>query len=188
MCAGATVFNVFRSFGIDSTQRVGIVGVGGLGHLAIQFAAKMGCSVVVFSSTESKKDEALKLGATEFVATKGVTDLKIGEPIDHLLVTTSFQPDWKQFMPIMAPGGSIYPLSVSSEELKIPYSPFLFNELTIQGSLVGARQVHREMLAFAALHDIKPIIEEFPMSEDGIKEAMDKLERGDMRYRAVLVV
>jgi D-arabinose 1-dehydrogenase-like Zn-dependent alcohol dehydrogenase len=188
MCGGATVFNALRSFGLNSTDRVGVIGVGGLGHLAIQFAAKMGCSVVVFSGTENKKDEAFKLGATEFFATKDVTELKVGQPVDHLLVTTSHQPDWKLFLPIMAPGGSIYPLSVSSDDLKMPYMPILAKELSVRGSLVAARQVQRDMLEFASLHGIKPIIEEFPMSEEGIKESMEKLERGEMRYRGVLVV
>lgn len=188
MCGGATVFNALQSFGAKPSDRVGVIGVGGLGHLAIQFAAKMGCQVVVFSTTDSKKEEATKLGATEFVATKGATELKVSGPIDHLLVTTSQQPDWKQFLPIMAPGGTIFPLTVSNDDLTIPYMPILTGELSVQGSLVAARQVHRDMLAFAAHHQIKPIIEKFPMTVEGIEESMQKLEAGNMRYRAVLVV
>ena len=187
MCGGATVFNALQSFGAKSTDTVGIIGVGGLGHLAIQFAAKMGCKVIVFSSTDSKKDEAIKLGADQFVATKDVRELPVSAPIDHLLVTTSFQPAWKQFLPIMAPGGTIYPLTVSSEDLQIPYMPIIAGQLRIQGSLVAARQVHREMLAFAAQHGIRPIIEEFPMTVEGIEESMKKLEEGKMRYRGVVV-
>ena len=147
----------------------------------------MGCKVVVFSSTDSKKEEALSLGATEFVATKGVKELQVSGPIDHLMVTTSFQPDWTQFLPVMAHGATIYPLSVSSDDFQIPYMPMLAGELRIQGSLVAARQVHREMLAFAAQHDIKPIVELFPMTCEGITESMKKLEDGKMRYRAVVV-
>jgi D-arabinose 1-dehydrogenase-like Zn-dependent alcohol dehydrogenase len=190
MCGGATVFNALQSFGTKPTDRVGVIGIGGLGHLAIQFAAKMGCEVVVFSSTDSKKDEAFKLGATEFVATKNVKDLaeKVARPIDTLLVTTSVQPDWKQFLPIMAPGATIFPLTVSADDLTIPYMPILAGELKIQGSLVAARQVHREMLVFAAHHGIKPIIEVFPMTQEGITECMEKLEKGGMRYRGVLAV
>lgn len=187
MCGGATVFNALHSFNAKTTDRVGIIGVGGLGHLAIQFASKMGCQVVVFSSTDSKKEEALKLGADEFIATKGAKELHVSGPIDHLLVTTSFQPDWKQFLPIMAPGGTIYPLTVSPEDLKIPYMPIIAGELKIQGSLVAARQVHREMLSFAAYHQIRPIIEQFPMTIEGITESMKKLEDGKMRYRGVVV-
>lgn len=130
----------------------------------------------------------MKLGATEFVATKGVEKLEVSSKIDHLLVTTSFQPDWKQFLPVMAPGGTIYPLTVSDGDLSIPYMGLLGNELSVQGSLVAARQVHREMLDFAGQHGIKPIIEKFPLSVEGATECMKKLEEGKMRYRGVLVV
>jgi len=187
-CGGATVYSALASFGVKSTDRVGIIGVGGLGHLAIQFASKMGCQVTVFSSTDSKKDEAMKLGADEFIATKGVSELKPAGKINFLLVTTSFQPDWKQFLPIMAPRGTILPLTVSHDDLKIPYMGMLAGELRIQGSLVAARQVHRDMLAFAAHHKIRPIIEQFPMSVEGIEQSMKKLEEGKMRYRGVMVV
>lgn len=186
MCGGATVFNALHAFGTEPTDRVGVIGIGGLGHLAIQFAAKMGCEVVVFSSTDSKKEEAMKLGATEFVATKGVKELKT-RPIDRLLVTASFQPDWSQYIPILAPRAAIYPLSVTSGDLKIPYMPILDKELTIQGSLVASRHIHSDMIAFAARHKILPIIEQFPLTTEGITEAMAKLASGKMRYRAVLV-
>lgn len=132
MCGGATVFNSLFSYGVKATHRVGVVGVGGLGHLAIQFAAKMGCEVVVFSGTHSKEEEARKLGATEFVAMKGVKKLEI-KPINHLLVTASGQPDWGLYLSAMAPGGTIYPLSVSSGNLSIPYMPIVVNGLRIQG-------------------------------------------------------
>ena len=94
MCAGATVFNALNANNVKAYHRVGVLGIGGLGHLAIQFAAKMGCEVVVFSSTTSKKAEALEFGAREF---HSVTELGKGEnirPIDHLLVTSHSLPDW----------------------------------------------------------------------------------------------
>jgi D-arabinose 1-dehydrogenase-like Zn-dependent alcohol dehydrogenase len=185
MCGGATVFNVLRS--VKATDVVGIIGVGGLGHLAIQFAAKMGCEVVVFSTTDSKKSEAAKLGAGEFIATKGLKELKVLRPIDHLLVTTSQQPDWKLYLPIVAPGGTVYPLTVSQGDLSIPYAFVNSKELRIQGSVVAARNVLREMLDFAAHHQIRPIIETFPMTVEGIEEGFQRLADGKMRYRGVLV-
>jgi D-arabinose 1-dehydrogenase-like Zn-dependent alcohol dehydrogenase len=92
MCGGATVWTALDAFNIKPTDRVGVMGIGGLGHLAIQFAAKMGCEVVVLSSTESKKEEAMKLGATEFIATKGKKELDISSKLNVLIVTTSFNP------------------------------------------------------------------------------------------------
>lgn len=97
MCAGSTVFNPLQTY-VRSTDRVGVVGIGGLGHLAIQFASKMGCQVVVFSSTDNKKEEAMKLGATEFYASKGTTKLDIGRRVDHLIITTSSLPDWNLYV------------------------------------------------------------------------------------------
>jgi D-arabinose 1-dehydrogenase-like Zn-dependent alcohol dehydrogenase len=185
-CGGATVFDALQFHGVKSTDRVGVIGVGGLGHLAIQFAAAMGCEVVVFSGTDSKKEESMKLGAKEFYAAKCVQELKI-KPIDHLLVTTSVQPDWSTYLPIMAPSGTIYPLSVSEGDLKMPYMPVIQSGLKIQGSLVAAREIHREMLKFAAVHDIKPIIEKFPMNVEGVEKAFKRHEEGSMRYQGVLV-
>ena len=187
MCGGSTVFNALHVAQVRPTARVGIVGVGGLGHLAIQFAAKMGCQVVVFSGTDSKKEEATKLGAGEFYAIKGVKELKIKAPLDHLIVTTSSQPDWPIYLNVMAPGGVISPLSVDSNDLKIPYMPLLVNGLRIQGGIVASRQVHRDMLEFASFHNIKPIKMTFPLTLDGVKESLKTLEEGKMRYRGVLV-
>lgn len=187
MCGGATVWNVLSMYNVRSTDRVGVIGVGGLGHLAIQFAAKMGCEVVVFSGTDSKKDEAMKLGASEFYATKGAKELKVEKPIDHLLVTTSFNPDWNLYMSVMAPGGTIYPLTVDNIDFKIPQMGLLMHALRVQGSLVAPRAIHQEMLAFAGQHGIKPMIEEFPMDVEGIEKAFKHLEDGNMRYRGVLV-
>ena len=98
MCAGATVFNVMEMHDIRPTERVGILGIGGLGHLAIQFAAKMGCEVVVFSGTPGKEAEAKALGATEFHVTRGAVALKNVKPINHLYVTTSGMPDWEKWV------------------------------------------------------------------------------------------
>ena len=94
------------------------------GHLAIQFASKMGCNVVVLSGSDRKKDEAMKLGAKEFIATKGAKELKVSRPLDRLLVTTSAQPDWSQIIPILAPNATIHPISIAEGDFSIPYSEF----------------------------------------------------------------
>lgn len=189
MCGGATVFTALHDYPVRPTDRVGVVGVGGLGHLAIQFAARMGCEVVVFSGTESKKDEALRLGAREFYATKDLKDYRdvCKTPVNALLVTTSAQPDWNGYFPILAPEAIVFPLGLSQGDLKVPYLPFLLKGIRVQGSVVANRQTHREMLRFAAVHKIKPIIQEFPLTVDGLNKAFDTLGNGKMKYRAVLV-
>ncbi|KAJ7657520.1 hypothetical protein B0H17DRAFT_1213500 [Mycena rosella] len=181
MCGGATVFSVIDTYNIRPTDRVGVVGIGGLGHLAIQFLAKMGVRVVVFSSTEAKRAEALQLGAAEFYATAGAAVLDIGAPLDHLLVTTSFLPDWNIFLNVMNSMGHIYPLTVSGADLVIPAMPVVTRGLTIQGSSVASRAGQIKMLDFAALHGVNPIIERFPMSKEGIEEGMEKLREGGIR-------
>ncbi|KAH7026579.1 chaperonin 10-like protein [Microdochium trichocladiopsis] len=186
-CGGATVFNALRAYNTQATETVGVMGVGGLGHLAIKFASKMGCRVVVLSGTESKRAEAMQLGASEFVATKGKKQLKVLQPLDRLLVTTSAQPNWEQIMPIMAPCASIHPLSIADGNFEVPYMPLLTKGMTIQGSVVAPRHVHKDMLEFAALHDVKPVTQTFPLTEKGVAEAMDKLEKGELHFRAVLI-
>jgi D-arabinose 1-dehydrogenase-like Zn-dependent alcohol dehydrogenase len=185
-CGGATVFTAL--LGVQPSDVIGIMGVGGLGHLAIQFAAKLGCRVVVLSRSDRKKQEALDLGAHQFIATANMgKDTELEHPITRLLVTTSAQPDWEQILSLMSTRSTIFPLSVSDDKLTMPYMPLLIKGITVQGSLVATRAHHRQMLDFAALHGIKPIIEKFPMSEEGLKTAMDKLEKGDIYYRAVLL-
>ncbi|TAQ85434.1 hypothetical protein B7494_g6257 [Chlorociboria aeruginascens] len=184
-CGGATTFTAL--YDIKPSDVVGIMGVGGLGHLGIQFAAKMGCRVVVLSGTDKKKEEAFRLGAHEFIATKGAKELKAQLPLNRLLVTTSAQPDWELILPILAPRASIYPLSVDSKNFEFPYMPLILQGISVVGSLVAPRNQHRQMLDFASLHKIKPIVEQFPMTEKGINDAMEKLERGEMYYRAVLI-
>ncbi|KAK4083023.1 uncharacterized protein Triagg1_1913 [Trichoderma aggressivum f. europaeum] len=186
-CAGATVFTALHD--VDSNDTVGIMGVGGLGHIAIQFAAKLGCRVVVLSGSDSKKDDATKLGAHRFVAmNNGNTDQQLGDwKISRLLVTTSAQPSWDKILPMLSTRARIYPLSVSSDNLEIPYMPLIMNGITIHGSLVASRNIHRKMLEFAALHKIKPVIERFEMSEEGINKAFERLEASKVQYRVVLL-
>ncbi|CAK5277613.1 unnamed protein product [Mycena citricolor] len=186
MCGGATVFEVMETYQLRPTQRIGVIGIGGLGHLAIQFLAKMGATVVVFSSTRSKEEEAFRLGATEFHHTEGVTRFEGVQPLDHLIVTTSSQPKWKPFLAILKPKATIFPLTVDTGPIGISLYPLVNFGFTIQGSSVASRAVHRRMLDFAARHQIQPIIEVFPMTKAGVQAGMDKLRAGKMRYRGVL--
>ncbi|KAL4963872.1 NAD(P)-dependent alcohol dehydrogenase [Aspergillus stella-maris] len=189
MCGGSTVFNALVVAGVKATDRVGIVGIGGLGHLAIQFANKMGAHVVVFSGTDSKKEEALKLGAHEFHATKDAKELKTegDKKLTHLVVSTSSLPDWALYLPVLDNRATISPLTVSDKPFTFPYQQLVVSGLRVQGGIVGARQVHRDMLQFAAFHGVKPMVQQYPMTEKGIAQCFEDLEGGKMRYRGVLV-
>lgn len=190
-CGGATVFTALLE--AKPGETVGIMGVGGLGHLAIQFASKMGLHVVVLSGTDSKRAQAMELGAHKFIAMKGanaakeIEELGKTSPLSRLLVTMAVQPAWDLILQMMAPRARVYPLSVAGGNLEFPYMPIILSGIRIQGSLVATRAVHRDMLTFAARHGIRPVVETFPMTEEGIKAAMEKLDKGNVQFRAVLV-
>lgn len=120
----------------------------------------MGCDVVAFSGSDSKKDEALSLGAHEYVASKQNPKLEGIKPVKYLFVTTGAQPDWELYFGVVEREGVVVPLTVSPEEMKHPYMPLLTNGIRIQGSLVATRHVHRKMLEFSARIGVKPMVEE----------------------------
>lgn len=188
MCAGITVWAPLARFGLKATDVVGVVGIGGLGHLALQFASKLGCEVVALSGTEDKKEEAMRLGANHFVATKDMEELNVPRKINHLLVTTSTMPSWAQYDSILAPMASIYPLTITDFEtkLEIPFMKFLLTGRKIIGSTVPPKITYQEMLVFSALHGIRPTIDPFPLTLQGVKDSLKKLDEGEMRYRGVL--
>ncbi|KZV69278.1 GroES-like protein [Peniophora sp. CONT] len=187
-CAGATVFEVLYRYGVRAGDRVGVVGVGGLGHFAIQYARKMGCEVIAFSGTEAKKKETKQLGAHEFYMTKGVEKFGNIKPIDHLLVTASPSLDWDLYFPIMAMQSTIYPLAVAvGARMDIDLLTLVAKGMRVQGSCVAPRSVYHKVISFSAAQGIKPMVEEFPMTEEGIEAAFDALNKGILRYRAVLV-
>ncbi|KAK0654879.1 NADP-dependent alcohol dehydrogenase [Cercophora newfieldiana] len=188
MCGGSTVWSPLADFNIKPGTRVGIVAVGGLGHLAIQFAAKMGMEVVVFSGTESKKQQALELGASEFHVASGPGSLDKVEKVGALLITSSVSPDMAVYLPVLAQGALMFPLTVGFEQMKLTPMDLITRNLKVIGHVVSGTPNVRQMLRFAAKQGIKPIIETFPMTRDGVEEAMTKLRDGKMRYRGVLVV
>ncbi|KAL2060707.1 hypothetical protein VTL71DRAFT_9348 [Oculimacula yallundae] len=185
-CAGSTVYNAITS-SAKPGNRVGILGIGGLGHLAIQFSAKLGFDTVVFSTTRDKEDEARGFGAEEFYLLSELE--KVEKPVDVLIVTAGRYPDWTKFMNknVIARGGNIVALSAPIAPIELPSFPFFFETYNFKSSLVASRGTHADMLAFAARMDIRPVIEKFEFSQKGFEEAMEKMKNGKMRYRGVLV-
>ncbi|KAL8817221.1 MAG: hypothetical protein Q9191_008186, partial [Dirinaria sp. TL-2023a] len=181
MCGGATVFNIFDMFAVKPTERVGVVGVGGLGHLAIQFAAKWGCKITVFSTSESKRQDAMEMGATDFIVVTADTKTFEGiSPIDHLIVATSAQIPWKLYLTAMAMPGTVYPLTVvgQNDELSLPYLKFLFGGVRVQASIVASRNTYKRMLDFAAFHGVRATVQRYKLNLEGIEKAMKELREG----------
>ncbi|RDW61682.1 hypothetical protein BP5796_11574 [Coleophoma crateriformis] len=185
-CAGATVYGAMIGV-VKPSHKVGILGIGGLGHLAIQFASKLGASVVAFSHGTSKEAEARSFGAEEFYSFDDIAKMSV--PVDVLVLTGNKYPDWSRFLvkTVLARTGTVIPLSEPSGAMNLPASKMFFEGYNIHSNLVASRGVHDDMLKFAAHHKIRPVIEKFRLSEDGLDKAVEKLKAGSVRYRAVLV-
>jgi D-arabinose 1-dehydrogenase-like Zn-dependent alcohol dehydrogenase len=183
-----TVFSALYNNDIKPTDRVGVVGIGGLGHLALKMAKAWGCHVTAFSGTNSKEEEARSFGAHEFVTTKGKDKLSVADKLDYLLVTVSGQVDWKMYYSVMKPRGRIIAMGVdnSGQTANLPYGQIISQEMSFAGSLVASRQVHALMLEFCARHGVTPVIEEMEMTKENLEKALERLEKGDVRYRFVL--
>ncbi|KAL6792576.1 GroES-like protein [Trichoderma sp. SZMC 28013] len=189
LCAGSTVFTVLTGPDVKSTDRIGIMGIGGLGHLAIKLAAAMGHEVVVLSTSESKRQEALEYGATEFHVYDSEKPAPPGfRPLNHLLLCgNTGSKNFNNLIELLAVHGTIYPLTVSAENTPIDLGELTGLGASIRGSLTASRRTICELLQFASRHGIKPTVMTFPLTEDGVKEAIDTLRNGKMRYRGVLV-
>ena len=185
LCGGITVFNPIVQFGVRGTHRVGVVGIGGLGHMALMFLSKWGCEVTAFTSSDSKREEALKLGAHNTVNSKDSAALrKIAGSLDFILVTANATLDWQALIGALAPRGRIHFVGVVTQPVPVSVFSLLGKQKTVSASPSGSPSVVDQMLGFTARHQIAPVIEEFPMSR--INEALDHLRAGKARYRVVL--
>ena len=184
LCGGITVFNQLMMYA-KPTSRVGIVGIGGLGHMGVKFAAAYGCEVTAFTSSESKFDEARGFGAYQVVSTRDADAIKkLAGTFDLLIVTVNVTLDWNGLIATLAPGGRMHVVGAVMEPLPIAIVPMIFGQKSVSGSPTGSPVAMETMLEFAARHNIAPQTEHFPMSQ--INAAFERLEAGKARYRIVL--
>ena len=184
-CAGITVFNPIVQAGISPLSRVAVVGIGGLGHLALQFLNAWGCHVTAFTSKDDKKEEAKKLGAHEALNSKNKEEFEsVKGKFDFILVTVNVKLDWDLFISTLKPKGKLHFVGGVLEPLDVTLLPMVMSQLSIAGSLVGSPPLIEKMLNFAALHDIKPWVEEYKLED--VNDAIDHLKNGKPRYRIVL--
>jgi uncharacterized zinc-type alcohol dehydrogenase-like protein len=185
LCGGITVFSPFLNFGIKPTHRVGVVGIGGLGHMALKFARAWGCEVTAFTSSESKRDEALQLGAHRVVSSVDAKAMRaVAGRLDMVLVTVNVMLNWKALMTTLAPNGRLHLVGILPQPMEVEAFPLIGGQRSVSGSPTGSRQDIDTMLEFAARHGIEPQTEHFPMSR--INDALDHLRAGKARYRVVL--
>ncbi|PAW79803.1 MAG: alcohol dehydrogenase [Verrucomicrobia bacterium Tous-C9LFEB] len=184
-CGGITVFNPIVQLGIRPTDRVGVIGIGGLGHMALQFLNKWGCEVTAFSSSDSKKAEAMSLGAHHVVNSRDKAQLDaIAGSLDFILSTVNVPLDWTAYLTALAPKGKLHLVGAVLAPISVGVFSLIGGQKSISGSPLGSPVTVAEMLDFAARHQIAPVTETFPFSK--INEALDHLRSGKARYRIVL--
>ncbi len=185
LCGGITVYSPLRIFDVKPFHKVGVIGIGGLGHLAIQFANAMGCEVTAFSSTQNKEQEAKQLGAQHFINSKDENQLKAAaESLDFIISTVYADLNWIDYVNILRPNGKLTFVGASTGAINVPSIMLLMGQKSITGSNIGGRARINEMLRFAAQHNIKAKTELLPMEK--VNEGLDKVRKSAARYRVVL--
>jgi uncharacterized zinc-type alcohol dehydrogenase-like protein len=184
LCGGITVFNPLAMFATP-TSRVGIVGIGGLGHMAVKFAAAYGCDVTALTSSASKFDEARGFGAHHVVSSRDSSAIKkLASTFDLLIVTANVPLDWDAFIASLAPNGRMHVVGAVTEPIPVGVFALILGQRSVSGSPTGSPVAIETMLDFAARHNVTPQTEHLPMSR--INEAFERLDAGKARYRIVL--
>ncbi len=184
-CGGITVFNPMDLHGLKPTDRAAVIGIGGLGHMAIQFLRAWGCEVTAFTSSDGKAQEARALGAHHVINSRDPAAIEAAAGrFDLIISTVNVALDWNAYVATLGPRGRLHFVGAVLEPLDLSVFPLLMGERSVSSSPVGAPGTIARMLDFAARHDIAPVVEHFPMST--VNEAMDRLRAGDARYRIVL--
>lgn len=184
-CGGLTVFNPIVQFNVKPTDRVGVIGIGGLGHMALQFLNKWGCDVTAFTSSDSKVEEAQQMGAHHVVNSRDDIELeKIAGSLDFILSTVNAALNWPLIMNALSPKGRFHIVGVVPEPIPVIAFPLILGQKSISGSPLGSPTTTARMLEFCGRHGIAPITEMFPMSK--VNDALEHLQAGKARYRIVL--
>ncbi len=186
LCAGIAVYAPLRSCATRHGQKVGVVGVGGLGHLAIQFAHALGFDVTAISSSPDKEEQASAFGADHFlhVRDKGSYS-KVASSFDMLLFTGHTSLDWVPLQRTLRNNGRLIMVGFSPTLVAFESVDLVVHQQSVTGSFIGSPRLMREMLGFAQEHGIKPQVELMPMSR--VNEAIRRIKEGKARYRIVLV-
>lgn len=184
-CGGITVFNPIVQCGVQPTDRVGVIGIGGLGHIALQFLSKWGCEVTAFTSSDSKRDEAMKLGAHQVINSRDAAQLKrIAGSLDFILCTVNASMPWDAIIGSLAPRGRLHLVGAVLEPIPVAAFALIGGQKSISGTPLGSPANTARMLDFCTRHTIAPVIESFPMSR--VNDALEHLRAGKARYRIVL--
>jgi uncharacterized zinc-type alcohol dehydrogenase-like protein len=185
LCAGITTYSPLKRAGVTAGQKVGVVGLGGLGHMGVKFARAFGAHVVVFTTSAGKKEDALRLGAHEVVVSKNADEMrKHGGSFDFILDTVSAVHDVNALIGLLRRDGTVTMVGAPATPIPIGVFGLLFARRRLGGSLIGGIAQTQEMLDFCAEKGITSDVEVIPMS--GINDAYERMLKGDVKYRFVI--
>ena len=185
LCAGITTYSPLRTYGLKAGDKVAVVGLGGLGHMGVKIARAMGAHVTVLSTSPSKRDDALKLGADDFAATGDPqTFKKLAGSFDFILDTVSAPHDYNAYLGLLRRDGTMILVGMPDQPTPLSAGPLIMGRRRLVGSLIGGIRETQEMLDFCAEHGVASDIELIPIEK--INEAYERMIKGDVRYRFVI--
>ena len=185
LCAGITTYSPLRRHNVTEGQKVGVVGLGGLGHMGVKLAKAFGAHVVVFTTSPNKVEDALRLGADEVVNSKNADEMKKHLNSFHFILdTVSAQHDINAYLLLLKRDGNLTQVGVPAEPLSLNVGSLIFGRRSLSGSLIGGIKETQEMLDFCGKHNITSDIELIPIQN--INQAYDRLVKSDVKYRFVI--
>lgn len=184
-CGGITVFNPLLQYDIKATDKVAVIGIGGLGHLALQFLNAWGCEVTAFTSSDSKKEEAIALGAHHTLNSRDTEEVEAAAGnFDFLISTVNVKLDWNLFLGTLKPKGRFHFVGATLDPLDLNVFQLIMAQRSVSGSPTGSPASIAKMLEFSKQHRIVPKIEKYAMRD--VNEALVRLRSGGAHYRVVL--
>jgi uncharacterized zinc-type alcohol dehydrogenase-like protein len=185
LCAGITTYSPLRHWNVRRGQKVGVVGFGGLGHMAVKLASAFGARVVVFTTTPAKAEDAVRLGARDVVVSKNAAEMQkhLGS-FDFILDTVSAAHDLNAYLDLLKRDGTLTLVGAPETPLPVRVFSLLFRRRQLAGSIIGGLRETQEMLDFCAEHGITADVEVIPIQR--INEAYDRLAKSDVKYRFVV--
>ncbi len=182
LCAGITTYSPMRHWNVGKGKKVGVVGIGGLGHMGVKFARALGAHVVVFTTSTGKKDDARRLGADEVVISKDANEMaKHAGSFDFILDTVAANHDINTYLNLLGRDGNITLLGAPPKPLDVAAFALLMGRRSLSGSLIGGIAETQEMLDFCGQHNITADVEVIPIQK--VNEAYDRLVKSDVKYR-----